>query len=117
MLRLTEEQYDVLSSIDDNAGVFVYGAAGTGKSLLAVEKIKTTMCKKRQVAYICFNNNMASYVKVVEGSYIGIYYRLLHYGERSQKKEALEQIYIARDDRLQNSGIRLNKDQFLCIAE
>lgn len=81
MLRLTKEQYDVLSSIDDNARAFVYGAAGTGKSLLAVEKLKTTMCRKRKVAYICFNNNMASYVKenvsLIEGSFIGTYHALL----------------------------------------
>ncbi|WP_342758332.1 nuclease-related domain-containing DEAD/DEAH box helicase [Kineothrix sedimenti] len=92
MLRLTEEQYDVLSSIDDNARAFVYGAAGTGKSLLAVEKLKTTMCKNRQVAYICFNNNMASYVKenvkVVEGSYIGTYHALL--GEYIANSHELE---------------------------
>ena len=81
MLRLTEEQFDVLSSIDDNPRAFVYGAAGTGKSLLAVEKLKTTMCKKKKVAYICFNSNMASYVKenvkVIDGSYIGTYHALL----------------------------------------
>lgn len=92
MLRLTKEQYDVLSSIDDNARAFVYGAAGTGKSLLAVEKLKTTMCKKRKVAYICFNNNMASYVKenvsVVEGSYIGTYHALL--GEYVPNSHELE---------------------------
>ena len=46
-----------------------------------------------------------------------ICHRLLHYGKVSQKREVLEQIYIARDDRLQNSGIYLTKDQFLNIAE
>lgn len=46
-----------------------------------------------------------------------ICHRLLHYGKVSRKREVLEQIYIARDDRLQNSGIYLTKDQFLNIAE
>lgn len=44
-------------------------------------------------------------------------HRLLHYGELKRKKEALEQIYIERDDRLQNSGILLTKDEFISIAE
>lgn len=62
-----------------------------------------------------FNVSLDVYANIV--CLCPICHRLLHYGEQSQKKEALEQIYIARDDRLQNSGIRLNKDQFLCIAE
>lgn len=44
-------------------------------------------------------------------------HRLLHYGTISKKKEALEQIYLVRNERLQNSGICLKKDQFLSIAE
>ena len=62
-----------------------------------------------------FNVSLDVYANIV--CLCPICHRLLHYGEKSQKKEALEQIYIARDDRLQNSGICLNKDQFLSIAE
>ncbi len=81
MLRLTEEQYDVLQSIEENKRAFVYGVAGTGKSLLAVERLKLNMCRKRKVAYICFNRNMASYVeqnvKMTEDSFVGTYHTLL----------------------------------------
>lgn len=81
MLRLTEEQYDVLHSIDENRRAFVYGAAGTGKSILAVEKLKQNMCKRKRTAYVCFNKNMAQYVeqnvKVEKGSFVGTYHSLL----------------------------------------
>ena len=81
MLRLTEEQYDVLHSIDENKRALVYGAAGTGKSLLAVEKLKQNMCRGKNVAYICFNKNMASYVaqniELSEGSFVGTYHAFM----------------------------------------
>lgn len=81
MLRLTEEQFDVLASIDENKRAFVYGAAGTGKSLLAVEKLRKNIVKNRKSAYICFNKNMAVYVEQNIGAYgeffIGTYHSLL----------------------------------------
>lgn len=81
MKRLTDEQYDVIHSIDDNKRVIVFGVAGTGKSLLAVHKLKQNIIKKKRAAYICFNKNMASYVnenvKVPSDSFIGTYHALL----------------------------------------
>lgn len=91
MLRLTEEQYEVLHSIDENERAVILGAAGTGKSLLAVEKLRQNMCKGRKVAYICFNKNMASYVEqnVTHDSevYVGTYHALLgKYLDNSHEK-------------------------------
>ena len=37
LLRLTEEQYDRLEELEDNPRCLFEGAAGTGKTLLAVE--------------------------------------------------------------------------------
>lgn len=101
MLRITEEQYEVLCSIEDNKRAFVYGGAGTGKSLLAVEKLKQSICKKKKAAYICFNRNMASFVKenvkITDGSYIGTYHALLNeYVDRAHELgiEELNNKYI-----------------------
>ena len=81
MLKLTEEQCEVLNSIDENKRVLVFGAAGTGKSILAVAKLKQNISKRKKTAYICFNRNMASYVeqnvKSNAEAFIGTYHSLL----------------------------------------
>ncbi|WP_031548885.1 nuclease-related domain-containing DEAD/DEAH box helicase [Oribacterium sp. FC2011] len=81
MLKLTDEQFDVFHSIEENKRVLVFGSAGTGKSILAAEKLRLNISKKRSVAYICFNKNMASYVeqnvKCPKNSFVGTYHSLL----------------------------------------
>lgn len=63
MLRLSEEQYDVVESMIDNKRVIVHGGAGTGKSLLAIEKARSALARNKHVLYVCFNRNMAQYAK------------------------------------------------------
>jgi superfamily I DNA/RNA helicase len=63
MLSLTEEQFDVLDITENNPRVIVHGCAGTGKSLLALEKVRACAAKEKKVLYLCFNKNMASYAK------------------------------------------------------
>jgi hypothetical protein len=63
MLSLTEEQFDVLDITENNPRVIVQGCAGTGKSLLALEKVRACAAKEKKVLYLCFNKNMASYAK------------------------------------------------------
>lgn len=101
MIRLTEEQCDVLYSIDDNKRALVYGVAGTGKSILAVEKLRQNICKKRKVAYVCFNKNMALYVsqnvKIASDCFIGTYHTLLgHYidGAHDMNLEELNEAFM-----------------------
>ena len=61
MIRLTEEQFDALDITDYNKRVIIQGAAGTGKSLLALEKVRKCAAKEQKVLYLCFNRNMAKY--------------------------------------------------------
>ena len=61
MLRLTDEQYDVLDISDNNNNVIIQGVAGTGKTLLALEKVRKCVAKEKRVLYICFNRNMLQY--------------------------------------------------------
>ncbi len=45
-----------------------------------------------------------------------ICHRLMHYGEKSIKEKQLENIYFKRFERLRNSGIKINKDEFKKLA-
>ena len=63
MLQLTEEQFDIMESIADNRKVIVQGVAGTGKSVLAIEKARKFACMHKKVLYLCFNRNMSIYAK------------------------------------------------------
>lgn len=63
MLQLTEEQFDSLDITESNPRVIVQGYAGTGKSLLALEKVRVCAAKEKSVLYLCFNRNMAVYAK------------------------------------------------------
>lgn len=63
MTELSEEQMDIVEDMNDNRKVLVQGAAGTGKSMLAVAKADKALAKKKRVLYLCFNRNMAQYAK------------------------------------------------------
>ena len=81
MIKLTEEQYDVLDLIEDNSRVIVQGAAGTGKTLLALELVRQLGAKNKKTLYICFNANMADYaessLEQCPNTYVKTYHALL----------------------------------------
>lgn len=62
LLALTDEQYEILESLEDNPRLLISGLAGTGKSVLAVEQCKRASRCGKSVLYLCFNKNMAQYV-------------------------------------------------------
>lgn len=64
LLALTDEQYEVLESLEDNPRLLISGLAGTGKSVLAIEQCKRASRSGRSVLYLCFNKNMAQYAGV-----------------------------------------------------
>lgn len=61
MLQLTDEQYDVIETVQENERALIQGTAGTGKSLLALELVRKSAAKEKNVLYLCFNRNMARY--------------------------------------------------------
>ncbi len=68
LLRLTEEQYDTLDQLDANERIMITGSAGTGKTLLAVEKVRREARRGRRVIFICFNRLLARHVwQVLKG--------------------------------------------------
>jgi len=63
LVRLTEEQYNLLEGLKDADRVVVKGSAGTGKTMLAVEEARRQATTGRRVLFLCFNVRLASYVR------------------------------------------------------
>lgn len=55
LISLTEDQYSVLDMIAENPRCLVEGAAGTGKTVLALEYARRQAAKGRRVLLLCFN--------------------------------------------------------------
>lgn len=61
--RLTAEQFVCLDSLEDNPRCLVQGAAGTGKTVLAIEDTIRSLSKHENVAFICYNALLGEYLK------------------------------------------------------
>lgn len=55
LLRLTQEQFDVIDSIERNDRCLVEGAAGTGKTVLGLEYARRAARDGERVILLCFN--------------------------------------------------------------
>lgn len=63
MLRLTQEQYGVLDAIVTCPRCLIQGAAGTGKTMLAVETAKREARNRRRTLVLCYNRLLASQIR------------------------------------------------------
>lgn len=61
LIELTEKQYRCLDQIEENRRGVVYGPAGTGKTLLAIEQAKKSVLNGKKVALLCFNNSIGTW--------------------------------------------------------
>lgn len=61
LTELTAKQYKCLDQIEENRRGIVYGPAGTGKTLLAIEQTKKSVLKGGKVALLCFNNSIGKW--------------------------------------------------------
>ena len=59
LIRLTEEQMDILECLSNNDRIIIEGGAGTGKTLLAVEQAKKMALKNKKVLFLFFNKLIA----------------------------------------------------------
>ncbi|WP_133966247.1 nuclease-related domain-containing DEAD/DEAH box helicase [Eubacterium limosum] len=64
LIELTQQQYRCLDQLDDNPRSVIYGAAGTGKTLLAFEQAKRKTLSGKRVALFCFNKNLAAWFRL-----------------------------------------------------
>lgn len=60
LLRLTEEQMVVLDNLGAHKRAAIEGAAGTGKTVLALEKARRLATTGAQVLLLCFNRPLAA---------------------------------------------------------
>ena len=63
LLRLTEEQYDRLDELENNPRCLFEGAAGTGKTLLAVEFARRRARDGDRVLLVCFNRLLGGWLQ------------------------------------------------------
>ncbi len=60
LLKLTEEQYYVLDALSENNRLMIQGAAGTGKTLLAVEYAKRQAMAGNRTLLLVYNKNLST---------------------------------------------------------
>ena len=63
MSSFTEEQYFILDGVEPNDKIVFHGAAGTGKTVLAIESAKRSLCKPQRTLVLCFNKLLSSWIK------------------------------------------------------
>ena len=63
LMSLTEEQYDRLDELEDNPRCLFEGAAGTGKTLLALEYARRADNAGAKVLFVCFNRLLGDWLR------------------------------------------------------
>ena len=63
LMSLTEEQYDRLDELEDNPRCLFEGAAGTGKTLLALEYARRADNAGTKVLLVCFNRLLGDWLR------------------------------------------------------
>ena len=62
LIRLTEEQKEILELLGDAPRVGIRGSAGTGKTLLALEVARRWVADGRRVLFLCYNRFLAAHL-------------------------------------------------------
>src|SRR6185436_13500111 len=63
LLKLTEEQYDGLDLLADNERCLFEGAAGTGKTMLALEYARRSAAAGHRTLLLCFNKLLGEWFR------------------------------------------------------
>ena len=102
LLRLTEEQYARLDELEANPRCLFEGAAGTGKTLLALEYARRADRTGANVLLVCFNRLLGEWLhqqtedtKITSGTWHGVVRRLVLTSTvatefKEREREALE---------------------------
>jgi len=62
-IKLTEEQARVLRGVDQSRRALITGGAGTGKTMLALQKAKSLADEGLKVLMLCYNKPLSEYLK------------------------------------------------------
>ena len=106
LIALTKEQYRCLDQLDDNPRCMIYGPAGTGKTLLAIEDVKKSVARGERVALFCFNSNLADWLSnyfaampdTLHPGYVGTFHK---YMTQVAKKAGILPAYPRDPDKVQ----------------
>lgn len=60
--KLTEEQFSILDSLEENERIRVTGLAGTGKTMLAIEAARRASMSGSSVLFVCFNKLLSEWI-------------------------------------------------------
>ena len=106
LLRLTEEQYARLDELEANPRCLFEGAAGTGKTLLALEYARRAERAGLKVLLICFNHLLGEWLhqqtedtNITAGTWHGITRRLILTSSVASEFEEREHEAWERGDR------------------
>lgn len=78
ILTLTKNQFDLLTSLAGNRKAVITGGAGTGKTLLAMEKARQTALQGHKTLFTCPNRLLSQYVKEYLGDIDNLEVRNFH---------------------------------------
>jgi hypothetical protein len=78
LIALTTEQYRILDAMGENDRLLIRGAAGTGKTMLAVEEAHRASANGRRVLVSCFSRNLADFLSVRLSSYPSVHVDSIH---------------------------------------
>lgn len=62
MVQLLYEQYRLLDFLEDQNTAVINGAAGTGKTMLAVEKARRNSIEQEKVLFLCYNRLLCDHL-------------------------------------------------------
>jgi len=60
--RLLEEQANLLNYLEEQNNAVINGVAGTGKTMIALEKARRHADNGEKVLFLCFNNKLKDFI-------------------------------------------------------
>ncbi len=63
LITLTQQQADLLNRLGSNRRMAVTGPAGSGKTMLAIERAKALAAKGEEVLFVCFNRQLRDHLR------------------------------------------------------
>jgi superfamily I DNA and RNA helicase len=63
LVQMTHEQAKVVAFLDEQPLAAVHGAAGTGKTMIALEKARRPASPSESVLFLCYNNSLQRHLQ------------------------------------------------------